>query len=255
VKKAFTLVELVVVLAIIAALTHLAVKAAWRFRDKELAKAADRQLEDIRDSIYKRSADGRSEGFLADMGRLPRLDGGTLSELWKMPTNALAYAVRRAVAPNLCPNTPEAPNVFVPTGWRGAYLRLPAGKSRLYDPWGNPVEAADDAGFVRVAESNGFAVAVSHFGPGAKASDGTRIGLEPDGGASSRLVVMADADAEVAWFGPCDGFVTGAVSHVSASAPAVFDGLTPGERVLVVSGKARTLDVRPGDNLVSLELQ
>jgi prepilin-type N-terminal cleavage/methylation domain-containing protein len=251
VRRGFTLVELVVVLAIIAVLTHLAVRETWRIRDRELSKKADLQLEEIRDSVYARAGSG-SGGFLADMGRMPRLADGTLSELWKAPTNALAYGVRRAVAPNLCANVPEAPNVYVPTGWRGPYLRLPAGKSRLRDPWGNPVESVDSAGLTRLWDTNGTVVAVSHYGPSARAEGERRLTLAPEGGAESRLVVMSDTDGEVSWYGPCDGLVTGATAAVTAASPAVFDGLTPGERVLVFSGRARTVEIRPGDNLVSL---
>ena len=250
-RKAFTLVELVVVLAIIAVLTHLAVRETWRIRDGELSKRADRQLEDIRDSVYSRAGSG-SGGFLADMGRMPRLADGTLSELWKMPTNALPYGVRRAVAPNLCANVPESPNVYVPSGWRGPYLKLPAGKSRLRDPWGNPVESVDSAGLSRLWDTNGIVIAVSHYGPTAQHGGEKRMSLVPEGGAESRLVVMSDSDGDVMWYGPCDGLVTGATATVTSSSPAVFEGLTPGERVLVFSGRARTVEIRPGDNLVSL---
>lgn len=250
-RRGFTLVELVVVLAVIAALTHLALRETWRFRDRELAKAADRQLEELRRCVYDRGAGG-PEGFLADMGRLPCLAEGTLAELWTMPDGAQPYAVRCAVGPNLCPNVPPAANVFVPTGWRGPYLRLPVGRDRLLDPWGNPVEAEDAAGLSRVWTSNGFAVAVSHYGPSAQVGGERREPLVPGGGASSRLVVTAESDGEVSWYGPCDGLVTGATATVTAAAPAVFEGLSPGVRVLLFAGRARAIDVRPGDNLVSL---
>ena len=55
-KLGFTLVELVVVLAVIAVLTHLAVRELSHLRDGKLAKVADRQLEEIRASVYSRIA-------------------------------------------------------------------------------------------------------------------------------------------------------------------------------------------------------
>lgn len=265
-KKAFTLVELVVVLAIIAIITHLAVRELSHVRDAKLVQAADKQLEAIRSSVYARANGEEPTGFLADMGHLPRLaDAATLGELWKMPTNALPYAVRPATAENLVPGLDALADgaVYVPTGWRGPYLRLPFGKSRLFDPWGNPVERADDAGLTRLWTTNGFVHAVSHYGPRARADGLRTLFLAPDGGATSRLIVSAaSADASFAgeitytWYGPADGLITGAVQKVLYPTTAVFEGLTPGRRILKDSrsGLARPIDVKPGDNLISLSL-
>ena len=101
-KHGFTLVELVVVLAVIAVLTHLAVRELSHLRDAKLSKAADNQLEEIRASVYSRIPGEEATGFLADMGRLPRpaddvrtdrssrttVTNSTLSELWLMPSDA-----------------------------------------------------------------------------------------------------------------------------------------------------------------------
>ena len=260
-KRAFTLIELVVVLAVIAVLTHLAVRELSHLRDAKLTKAADAQLETIRASVYARNVGEEASGFLADMGRLPRLvDGMTLSELWEMPTNALPYAVRPATEENLVPGLSALANasVYVPTGWRGPYLRLPFGKSRLFDPWGNPVEREDAARLPRLTVSNGFVVAVSHYGPRAQA-DGIRtlsILPDPNSGATSRLIVSTTSasDISVSWYGPASGLVTGATHTVSAAAPYTFEGLTPGSRILHYNGAAHTIDVKPGDNLISIDL-
>ncbi len=50
--------------------------------------------------------------------------------------------------------------------------------------------------------------------------------------------------------------ITGAVQKVLYPASAVFEGLTPGRRILKDSrsGLARTIDVKPGDNLISISL-
>ena len=63
-------------------------------------------------------------------------------KLWKKPEGSLPFAVREAVSSNLCVSASEkallAENgVWVPTGWRGPYLRLPVGRDELLDPWGN----------------------------------------------------------------------------------------------------------------------
>lgn len=265
-KKAFTLVELTVVLAVLAVLANLAVRELSRFRDGRLSAAADRQLEEIRGAVYCRGAGGDASGFLADMGRMPAVTNSTLSELWRRPAGAKLYAVRHAQE-NLFAGAPAqlagmAAGVYVPTGWRGPYLRLPFGRDRLLDPWGNPMEAVDDAGLARLWVSNGFASAVSHYGPSAQASGMRRLSLLPDGGLACRLVVSpvsASAyagDVTYAWFGPAGGTVTGAVKTAICPSPVVFEGLTPGIRILKESrtGAARVVDVRPGDNLVSVAL-
>ena len=258
-KRAFTLIELVVVLAVIAVLTHLAVRELSHLRDAKLTKAADAQLETIRASVYSRTLGEEATGFLADMGRLPRLvDDMTLGELWAMPTNALPYAVRPATAENLVPGLSSLAkaSVYVPTGWRGPYLRLPIGKSRLFDPWGNPVEREDAAGLPRLTISNDFIVAVSHYGPRAQREGIRTLSIQPDGGAASRLVVSTTSasDISVSWYGPAGGLITGATHTVSAAVPYTFEGLTPGTRILHYNGAAHTIDVKPGDNLISIDL-
>ncbi len=269
-KHGFTLVELVVVLAVIAVLTHLAVRELSHLRDAKLSKAADKQLEEIRASVYSRVPGEEATGFLADMGRLLRpandmrtdrtsrttVTNSTLNELWLMPSDAKPYAVRQATADNLVPGLASLANdaVYVPTGWRGPYLRLPFGKTRLLDPWGNPMEAEDEAGLPRLTVTNGFITAVAHYGPRAQASGARSIQLAPDGGETSRLVITASSAATVTWYGPASGLITGAVANVSAGQSAVFDGLTPGRRVLLCNGAVRVIDVKPGDNLITLDL-
>jgi len=289
-RGGFTLIEMVVVLVVIAVLTHLAVRELSHVRAAQLRKAADRQLESLRDCVWSVSADGEPEGFLSDIGRLPRLvsatnsDGttvGTLSELWKcpdgMPEYALLPATNRALYAAGADSAALASmgkGVFVPAGWRGPYLRMPFGKDRLLDPWGNPLESEDDAGFRRVAVSNGVAVAVSHFGsdarpdgqfkPGSPNARDSTVSLVPQGGTKCRLVVSAEiagaspfaGDIDWAWYGPAGGQITGAVKRVAYPAPAEFDGLTPGVRIVKdsVSGIARRVVIRPGDNLMQFKM-
>lgn len=262
-KRAFTLVELVVVLTVIAVLTHVAVREMSHLRDGKLSVEADAQLEDVAKAVWHSDVRGAQGGFLADMGRMPRLSGGTLSELWAMPSQAARYAVREAVAPNLCGGVAATPGVYVPTGWRGPYVRLAFGKTRLFDPWGNAVEAEDSAGFRRLWTTNGFVVAAAHYGSKGAADGIRRRSLVPEGGASSRLFIATtsltsanNGAMEFRWYGPADGLVTGAVAGVSCPGTAVFEGLTPGTRVLwdSVTGAARLVDVKPGDNMISVEL-
>jgi len=269
-KRAFTLVELVVVLLVLTLVTHLAVRELSSYRDRKLSLAADRQLESLRNAV--------SDGFLADMGRLPRVTDepkaasdsvshATLSELWRCPEDASPYAVLPAVASNLVENlrtTLTNADIFVATGWRGPYVRLPMGKSRLLDPWGNPIEETDDAGLPRLVLTNGEVVAASHYGPHAQSRDRRTLSLLPDGGARSRLVVRCvstggaaiDRTVEYRWYGPASGLITGAVAKAVFPAAVTFDGLTPGVRI-VWDSETRTprqTNVLPGDNYVEIRI-
>lgn len=270
-RRGFTLVEMVVVLVVLAAVTHLAMRELAHLRDHQLVQAADRQLETLRDSVFACDRGGIPAGFLADMGRLVAATGavGTLSELWRMPAGAKPYAARPAVGENVvaCLRGSAAftnAAVRVPTGWRGAYLRLPVGKFELLDPWGNPIATRDSAGFARIGLTNGaFAVSVAHYGPTALRRDRRELSLVPDGGATSRLVVNvysqggeSYADGTVAWYGPADGLITGAVAAVSCPGTVVFEGLVPGVRPVRESftRSVRNVVVRPGDNLLDIKL-
>lgn len=155
-RAAFTLLELVVVLSILAIVTALAVRALDGVEDQRRYEAAQRGLEELEFAILgspdDRAADGSRtvSGFVADMGRLPHTvaetlpyNGGslnalTLGELWQPPPAAQRFDVRRSDATNTTPPTAADADVRVPAGWRGPYLRLPLGADTLLDGWGNP---------------------------------------------------------------------------------------------------------------------
>ena len=198
-RRAFTLVELVVVLGLIGILTHLLVREMSRFQTSRLRESADRQLETLRAAVAgspdSRDATGARirEGFIADMGRAPRAlpvdsddDASPLSlrELWARPGDVAEFALRPATAANLLPSCAALadPDVYVPCGWRGPYIRLPLSQTRLRDPWGNTVETPDSASQCRIygADTNaavvkGEAIAwVRHLG-----ADGRDDSLDP----------------------------------------------------------------------------
>ena len=271
-RTAFTLVELVVALVILAALAHLALREATHMRDSRLTDIADRQLEEIRDAVYMRNGGIQATGFLCDMGRLPaaeKPDKADLGELWKPPEGACAFAVREAVSTNLAVEASrkallEEHGVWVPTGWRGPYLRLPTGKDELLDPWGNPMSNPDSAGYSRLhVGENGSITSATHFGPSAKSDDPRRrtVGIVPHQGSTSTLTINISAtetagSVTLKWFGPASGMITGEVASVTAPGSHRFEGLTPGVRVLWDSAaKApRFIDIVPGDNTFQLNL-
>jgi len=243
-KRAFTLVEMVVVITIMAVLTHLAVREVAHFRDEKTFAAANRQLCEI---------DGAVRAFAADMGRLPR----SLDELWKLPAGAIrsrlvdASTVDREVPTN---------RVVIAAGWKGPYLKLPIGRSALYDAWGNELSTE---------VSNGVVVAVGHLGMN---------GLRDAGDCAERY----DRDVTVRFDGLDGGDdLAGCTLAVSLdltereSVPEVIrcklfwsredglgeatnlyvgvmttGGLTPGEKVLweTAGDAAHAITVRPGAN-------
>ena len=272
-KRAFTLLEMVVVIALIALMTHLAVRELDRLVDHKKDAAADAQLESIKAAVYHETAGAEPGGFLADMGRLPRLaepDGrasgvvtnGTLAELWLLPEGADEYRLKEAVGSNLCAGVSAKAGVWVPTGWRGPYVKLPIGKSRLCDAWGNAFESDDYSGLERLSSTGGVITAVSHYGATARRENRREVSLIPDRGAESSLFVSIESagsgagTVEVAWYGPSSGLVTGAVESAAYPGQVRFTGLTPGRRVVFdsVTGASRFVDLKPGENTYILKL-
>ena len=253
-ERGFTLIELVVVLAVLAVVTHLAVREMAHLRDGRLRQVADRQLADIRDAVWCARPGEEPEGFVVDMGRLPRASARTngeaavsvaLDELWRRPVGVRPYALRPATVANLVgPQTNELADaeILVGCGWRGPYVRLSPDADRLTDAWGNRMENRDDAGYDRLSGASGGAVAAGddvwglrHFGADGRSdadvppADASRRDAEvrflPAGGATNTLAVAAsfvdgtsprsvDGTVRFRWYAPCGGAITGAVATV-----------------------------------------
>lgn len=261
-KRGFTLIELSVVLVILALVTHLAVREMSTLRDSRAASAAASQLSELKDAVYSARPGEEPTGFLVDMGRLPLATARTgtngrvsasLSELWRRPAGVAVYSVKRAVAESLAVPAPEKaalvdPGTSVACGWRGPYLRVPAGRDRLLDPWGNPFENRDSAGYDRLFAPDGSAAGVGspvasvrHLGSDgradsdvAPASVGAADGAIrfTDAEAAGRLdvevsfvgpdgPVAVTGDVRCRWYAPCGSAITGAVATVSAAASPI----------------------------------
>lgn len=131
-RRAFTLVEMLVVLVILAVVTGIALRSATSLEDRTRMERTLQALAEVRAALVGEGA----SGFVADLGRLPEPppDPGPdglygLTELFEpLPgTEPIHVAI------------PESdPEIAVPVGWRGPYLRPP--------PTGDPGRALDGYG-------------------------------------------------------------------------------------------------------------
>lgn len=283
-NRGFTLIELAIVLFIIALMTHLAVREAGKIRDSKQASAAESQFDEIAAAVYD-EAGGEPSGFLADMGRLPRSAAQNADapevfspcELW-LRGDLPPFRLREASGDGYCGEAPEDPAVKIPCGWRGPYLRLPAGGDTLRDPWGNPFVSKDAAGFCRILDCGGGEIAeagvalgaLRHFGSDGLPDNRKRparfdqadrtFDIAPSNAATCVVqVLFTDADGMYAAgvvsrldrYFICEGLVTGAVAEVSGFG-CVVTNPAPGVccfRAETPSGvRYRRLALRPGTN-------
>lgn len=256
-RSGLTLIELTIVLFILGLLTHFAVIEASRVREEALVKAASRQFDEISSAVLDWSS-GEPSGFLLDMGRLPEtryLDDNSTSgplslrELWDCPKGVGRLAARPASPENLASDAPPAiadPTVLIPCGWGGPYLRMARSGRRLLDPWGNPLESPDEAGYSRLcdANSNGLEVVglpiecVRHFGKDGvtnrvdesyAAKDASLMLSDLTRPASILLTFRAGVVTNLYWYRPCGDKIAGGIASVADGASqAHIDGMTPG---------------------------
>lgn len=147
-RRGLTLFELVVVLAIITAMTAAASLATDQLLGQRRYEITQGLLDDARvavlggsaespDSLLEAAASNRGAGiagFVSDVGRPPVAAGADpqfqAAELWAQPP---------AIAPFGLKASSVDPEVMLSCGWRGPYLRLPTGAARLADGWGRPL--------------------------------------------------------------------------------------------------------------------
>ncbi|HYF50078.1 MAG TPA: prepilin-type N-terminal cleavage/methylation domain-containing protein [Planctomycetota bacterium] len=147
-KRGFTLVELVAVLFILSLLTFMAVQSVDQVKDQARYEATQRQLTDISEAIgaeaTQSSALPRPVSFITDLGRLPKQRTGgadiCLRELWLQQSGAEYSLPAFSLLQGPNDGTANDSDVKIGAGWRGPYLRMPAGQSALRDGWANPYE-------------------------------------------------------------------------------------------------------------------
>ena len=272
---AFTLLEMAIVLAILALVTHIAVVRL--VDDTYKPRLARRQLDDIHAAICGKpgALDPAGQptwtGFVADMGRLPT----SLEELWKCPEGEFGRV--------LSPPDGEDEDIRLFCGWNGPYVK-PTRDGRLLDPWGNPyVLATNDTGLacvwtygsdgVRDAENlkglheSARDICITNDAAATLSLDVSLWKWDVTGTNAVRVFVPAhDHDTETAFadvFSPdaregrCEIGVLSTGSRVNnACASFTIDGLTPGPRIVRFrvgedkKGIPHPVVLRPGTNRV-----
>ncbi len=134
----FTLAEMLIVLAILAITTTIAVQSLVPVASQARYSATEQTLTTIKNAIIGSPTGaanpGVTSGFVADMGRLPM----TLAELFLNPSNLSTPQTFSAVQDA----TLNASTVTVISGWNGPYITTPVGQTAataIVDGWGQSI--------------------------------------------------------------------------------------------------------------------
>lgn len=148
-RRGFSLLEMLVVLAILSALTLIAVQSLGPVEQKAKQHATRQTLENIKTAILSVNSSSGSTvvgGFAADMGHMPDT-ASAQTFVNDLIHNNPALGTTRSLFGTVSGQ---------PFGWRGAYLQTATTTSQLRDAWNQPliVSFCDYSGAPIVALSN-----------------------------------------------------------------------------------------------------
>ena len=196
-KAGLTLIEMVVVLVILAALAGVAVQSLEPVADQSRYEATQQTLRNAEQAILSRDiVNGQVSysGFVADVGRLPlarEVDAAgniTLEtvarELWMNDVGIQSFSVARYDDPFTDATTESSHSTTVPVaaGWRGPYLLLPPGTAVLRDAYGRglsffSVPSSGTAAWINGSDTISAAARPSIAGFRSFGSDGDLLNL------------------------------------------------------------------------------
>lgn len=146
-RRGLTLLELVVVLTILAALGTVALTTTSGLANEARYQQTVRTLGQMQDAVIGRQPLPGEDptavpaGFVADVGRLPQLGAmRNLAELYglEQAESALpSFRVRSAQGDS---------SLLIATGWRGPYVRRGVGSDEIRDGWGRAFTLRDTNG-------------------------------------------------------------------------------------------------------------
>lgn len=138
-RQAFTLIEMVMVMVVMALLATVAVQMVEPRVDQARYEATVESLENVRESVFGEksavSAGRTLTGFVADCGRLPR----SVEELMLAPDDLTPFANFSFDSDRSDPDPNRGFDVRLSGGWRGRYVGLPIGQTQMLDGWGRPI--------------------------------------------------------------------------------------------------------------------
>lgn len=133
-RSGFTLIEMLVVLAILGAVTTVALRSVSTVQDRVRYEKTQRAFAEAERALL---GDGAGDpGFAGDMGRLPLPPDPSLPEAYYELTDLLANP---SLALNEVAVAAEDDQVTLASGWRGPYLQVPAGAQRILDGYDRPL--------------------------------------------------------------------------------------------------------------------
>lgn len=253
-RRGLTLFELVVVLAIISAMTAVASLATDQLLGQRRFEITQGLLDDARVAVLGGSADAPDSlldgaasnrgagiaGFVSDVGRPPVASGADpqfqAAELWARPASLAPFGLKASSVD---------PEVMLSCGWRGPYLRLPTGAARLADGWGRPLVhwTLDGSGTSLQVAGDGDAI----VGFGSLGSDG-EVGAAGDAwsGDLQTLFLSDPSTLQPAWRRDVQIQVWERNSYGDLVAPAVESDRAASVRLVV-----RLFGPNPANGLVA----
>lgn len=179
--RGMTLLELVVVLAILAIVTSMAVTSMSAVVDQTRNDQSRLLIESIERSIVGNVTED-VPCFFKDTGRFPRAVGVNpstkLAELQLIPSDCTPFTLKN-------PTEPDLSDLLIGVGWRGPYLRVDVTEGKIHDGYGNPLDIAESTtapytGFISAIQSRGAdGVSGPSYSPGSLLQPEHDIPLSP----------------------------------------------------------------------------